>query len=305
MAGLGSRRSEGRIGLLLLIVLSAVLLFTQREASTERRSTPLLASDVQAPIAAWLGKPFRSLETAVEDVENSRRALLENRALRDELVTLRAENTRLVARQARLQRLESLLAVGPTGDIPDKRISARAVSDPSSPFVRSLLIGSGRNTGIRDGYPVMSDMGLVGHIVSVGRNSARVLRLDDLNSRVAVTSERSGARAILRGANNSLPALSFVADPEGWKVGDRVMTSGDDGRMPQGLPVGTVLAGKRLSVDLDFLSKPVDWVYVMPYEGVADADDADVQLVLDDDTGSTAQTVPVAAGTVTATEGDG
>lgn len=276
MARSGSNKSEGRVGLLLMIVLSAVLLFTQRDAATERRSTPLLASDVQAPVAAWLGTPFRQLEGAVADVEDSRRALQENKALRNELTHLRADNARLQAQQARLRRLETLLAVDRTGDIPDRRISARAVSDPSGPFVRSLLIASGRESGVNDGYAVLSDAGLVGHVVSAGRRSARVLRLDDLNSRVAVFSERSGARAILAGANNDRPTLAFVADPDGWRAGDRVLTSGDDGRLPQGLPVGTVLPGDRLAVDLDFLATPIDWVFVLPYEGLADPDDVDV-----------------------------
>lgn len=275
MARSGSNNSEGRIGLLLMIVLSAVLLFTQRDAATERRTTPLLASDIQAPVAAWLGAPFRQLEGAVADVEDGRRALQENKALRNELTSLRADNARLQAQQARLRRLETLLAVDRTGDIPDRRISARAVSDPSSPFVRSLLIASGRENGVEDGYAVLSEAGLVGHVVSAGRRSARVLRLDDLNSRVAVISERSGARAILAGANNDRPTLAFVADQDGWQSGDRVLTSGDDGRLPQGLPIGTVLPGGRLAVVLDFLATPVDWVFVLPYEGLADPDDVD------------------------------
>jgi len=271
----GSNHTEGRIGLLLMIVLSAVLLFTQRDAATKRRSTPLLASDVQAPVAAFLGAPFRKLEGAVEDVENSRRALLENKALRDELTELRAENDRYRAQQGRLRRLEKLLAVELPGDIPDRRISARAVSDPSSPFVRSFLIGAGREAGIQNGYAVLSDRGLIGHVVSAGQRSARVLRLDDLNSRVAVISARTGARAILAGTNDDRPKLAFVADNDGWRAGDRVLTSGDDGDLPQGLVIGTVLPGEPLVVRLDFLADPVDWVFVLPFDGLANPDDAD------------------------------
>ncbi len=276
MARNGTRSAEGRVGLLLLIALSAVLLLTQRDAALERRTTPLLTGDIQAPIAVWLGTPFRGLESAVSDVEEGRRALEENRVLRAELTTLREENDRLRAHRARQKRLESLLAVDRLDEIPDERIAARAVSDSASPFVRSLLIGSGREAGIRDGYPVLSDAGLVGHVVSAGRRSARILRLDDLNSRVAVMSDRSGARAILRGSNESAPSLAFVADLEGWLPGDRIVTSGDDGRLPRGLSVGTLLEGADMEVSLDFLGAPVDWVFVLPYEGLADPDDVDL-----------------------------
>jgi len=251
------------------------MLFTQRDAAVERRTTPLLASDVQAPIAALLGTPFRSLENAVADVEDGRRALQENKALRSELAALRAENDGLRANQDRQYRLEALLAVEIAGDIPDQRIAVRAVSDPSSPFVRSLLLGAGRNAGIDDGYAVLSDAGLVGHVVSAGRRSARVLRLDDLNSRVAVMSVQTGARAILAGGNTDYPTLAFVADPTAWKAGDRIVTSGDDGRLPRGLPVGAVISEDDLRIELDFLAKPIDWVFVLPFEGVADVQDVD------------------------------
>jgi len=251
------------------------MLFTQRDAAVERRTTPLLASDVQAPIAALLGTPFRSLEHAVADVEDGRRALEENKALRSELTALRAENDGLRADQDRQYRLEALLAVERTGNIPDRRIAARAVSDPSSPFVRSLLLGAGRSAGIKDGYAVLSDAGLVGHVVSAGRRSSRVLRLDDLNSRVAVMSVQTGARAILAGGNSDYPSLAFVADPTAWNAGDRIVTSGDDGRLPRGLPVGTVISADDLRIELDFLANPIDWVFVLPFNGIADAEDVD------------------------------
>lgn len=253
------------------------MLFTQSDAALERRTTPLLAGDIQAPIAAWLGAPFRRLEVAIADAEDGRHALEENKALRAELVKLRAETARLEAMRQRQIRLESLLSVDALGDIPDRRIAVRAVSDPSSPFVRSLLIGAGQSIGIKDGHAVLSEDGLIGHVVSAGRRSARVLRLDDLNSRVAVMNPRTNSRAILAGNNSDYPTLAFVADTSGWGAGDRVVTSGDDGRLPQGLPVGTVRADAELVVDLDFLVKPVDWVFVLPYEGVADPDDVDAE----------------------------
>lgn len=274
MARIRSDTSDGQVGLLLLILLSLILLITQRDDALERRSTPLLTSDIQAPVALWIGTPFRALEGAVSDAENSRRALEENKALRAELSHLRSENDRLQAMRERLRRLESLMNVTEPGDIPETRIAVRAVSDASSPFVRSLLIASGQNSGVKEGQAVLSDTGMVGHVVSAGRNSARVLRLDDLNSRVAVKSQRSGARAILAGANADRPSLAFISDASQWAVGDRVVTSGDDGQLPQGLPIGSV--GEHHDVILDFRARPVDWVFVIPYDPPTDASDVDL-----------------------------
>jgi len=90
--------------------------------------------------------------------------------------------------------------------------AVETVSEIDGPFVRSALINAGSKVGIKKGHPVMTVDGLYGHVLSVGPNSARVLRLGDLNSRISVMSARSDARAILSGNNSSTPLLAFVED---------------------------------------------------------------------------------------------
>ena len=273
MARTRADRSQGRVGLILAVVVAMGTLVVGSRSAVERRSAPLLTADIQAPVADFVGTPFRALETSLATAEDRRRALEENKALRRELTSLRRENDRLQAMRARLARLEGTLELRVNGDIPSERITARVVSDPGSPFVRSLLLAVGSRDGVAEGHAVLSDAGLVGHVVSAGQRSARVLRLDDLNSRVAVMSERSGARAILVGANNEAPSLRFASDATQWEAGDRVLTSGDDGRLPQGLPVGTLREGGRVA--LDFTTAPTDWVVVIPYIAPAKADDVE------------------------------
>lgn len=278
MARAGRTASSGnRLGLIILIAVSLALLVSQRQESLERRDTPQLPNDIQAPVAEWLSAPIRSAETYMADMRDRRKASEENVALRAELTSLRAETLRLQSLQFKLDRLESLVDVDLGTEIEARHIAARVVSDPDSPFVRSYLLGAGTGDGVKDGLPVLSDAGLVGHIVTAGHRSSRVLRLDDLNSRVAVVSERSGARAILAGANKDVAELAFVSDADDWQVGDRVLTSGDDGRLPQGLPVGTVLEGAR-TASLDFRRVPTDWVLILPFQAIAAISD---DLVVD------------------------
>ena len=271
----GPRRqinSGGRFGLYGLILISLILLVSQRQEALTRRDNPQIPSDIQAPVAQWVSAPIRSIETYLSDLRDRRKASEENVALRAELTVLRTENLRLQSLQFELDRLSRLLDVDLDVDLRTDGIAARVVSDPASPFVRSYLLGAGRDAGIEDGSPVLSDAGLVGHIVTVGRRSSRVLRLDDLNSRVAVMSGRSGARAILAGANADIADLAFISDIDGWQPGDRILTSGDDGQLPQGLPVGTV-RDDRVSATLDFRTVPTDWVLVMPFSAIPDIDD--------------------------------
>ena len=273
-----SDRSEGRFALAGLMLAMAALMFASRDAAVERRSAPMLTDDIQAPVAAFLGRPLRAVEESLASAEDRTRALEENRELRRELAVLRAEAQRLGAMRLRLERLEAMLGVELRGTIPEQRIPARVVSDPDSPFVRSYLLGAGRASGVEEGHAVMSDAGLVGHVVSAGERSARVLRLDDLNSRVAVMNPRNGARAIMVGSNDGTAVLRFVTGEEPFVAGDRITTSGDDGRLPLGLPVGRIADG--LSVTLDYTARPVDWVVVLPFIAVAESSDADTPVEL-------------------------
>jgi rod shape-determining protein MreC len=84
----------------------------------------------------------------------------------------------------------------------------------------------------------MDGLGLVGRISGVGENTARVLLLTDPTSRIPVTVQPSGQRAMLMGDNSAAPALGFLEDPGLIRAGDRVVSSGDGGLFPAGLLVG-------------------------------------------------------------------
>jgi rod shape-determining protein MreC len=47
---------------------------------------------------------------------------------------------------------------------------------------------------------------------------------------------------VLAGDNSERPRLIYLSPPDGVKIGDRVVTSGEGGIFPPGLPVGVVSA---------------------------------------------------------------
>jgi rod shape-determining protein MreC len=134
--------------------------------------------------------------------------------------------------------LRELLKVVPTKQ--SNYITARIVSDMSGPYVRSALIGGGAQAGMKKNQAVINEHGLVGRVVEVGDNTARVLLLADINSRIPVVAETSGEKTILVGNNNDLPTLSYLSPSSMIAVGERIVTSGDGGVFPRGLPVGVV-----------------------------------------------------------------
>lgn len=121
--------------------------------------------------------------------------------------------------------------------------SGRVIADARGPFVRSALVNLGRQDGVRIGYAVINGDGLVGRTVEAGDNVARVLLLNDLNSRIPVLVGPRGARAMALGDNGAELQLGFLEAGAEIELGDEVYTSGSDGVLPRGLGVG-VVAGK-------------------------------------------------------------
>jgi len=267
------------ITLIAAFIIAGIFLITDRGSDRLMSQTATGAESGFAPALSLLSKPLRALENLTANFQERSRAMEENRALREELYALREEKQRAQLMEMKLARFEEILGASPGIDIPTKKITARAVSEIDGPFVRSALINAGVNKGIKKGHPVMTVHGLYGHVLRSGPNSARVLQLGDLNSRISVMSARSGARAILSGDNSDFPLLAFVENRADWREGDTVLSSGDGGVLPQGLPVGEVKSNEagQFIVSLAITGKPIDWVWVYPYMPAEEPKQIDVE----------------------------
>jgi rod shape-determining protein MreC len=82
---------------------------------------------------------------------------------------------------------------------------------------------------------------------------------------------RTNGRAILSGDGGGSPKLDYVRSAMALKEGDRVLTSGDGGVFPRGLPVGTVVRGfdGGWRVQLDSDSAPIDYVQILLFTDFA------------------------------------
>ena len=121
--------------------------------------------------------------------------------------------------------------------------TARLVAATSGSVVRTAMVSAGTRDGIGVGMPVIAAAGLIGRTIEVGNHSARVLLLTDPASRVPVIVQRTGQAGLVVGSNR--PALT-LQDRVGAEVplqaGDRLVTSGDGGVFPPGVPVGSIIA---------------------------------------------------------------
>ncbi len=190
-------------------------------------------------------------------------------------------------------RYESLLrmpvdAFGAGADI-ENSIAAQLVLDSGGPFTRTLVANAGADHGVRAGYIAVNENGLIGRVVTVGQRSARILMLDDYNSRIPVMGEASRVRAVLAGQATrppelytapfqmQAPRLDFIVGAHSLREGERIITSGDGGIFPRGIPVGVARrSGDGWRVALAASQQPIDFVRILPYVGVEPPEHAPV-----------------------------
>ena len=221
--------------------------------------------DVAAPVVDVLGEPvtaIRGFGTVVADTLNGAEKVEALRAENERLQRWRNVAMRLDGENAQLR---ALMRVSDEMQIPS--ISTRVVSDPGGPFVRAILLDAGVTKGVGKFQPVMDPSGVVGRIVTVGRQSSRALLLTDLNSRIPVFIRRTGDRGILVGDNSDRPKLAYLPMQSSARIGDEVFTSGDGGIFPAKLPVGVVdyVDGPTVRVKLAADLSRLDFVNVMAY----------------------------------------
>lgn len=211
-------------------------------------------TDAVTPILEVLSEPASSMTRVFDQIA-------ELRDLRGEVDRLREENGRLrrwqhVAGglQAENQALRNLTHfVAPPGP---KVISGRAISNAGGPFVRSILVNIGERHGARRGLAAVSGNGFVGVVVEVGTHHSRVLLMTDLNSQIPVIVQTTRDPGVLAGDNSNRPRLQFLPQNAHVSTGDPVVTSGEGGVLPAGLPIGVITAIGDAGVHV----KPiVDW----------------------------------------------
>lgn len=260
--------TAGVVLIVVLIAAVALLLGDRREAfDTDEYGNPRTLSDrVMAPVGDALSTPGRLTGQGVEGIRGYFFAVSENRRLRAELENMRQWRDVAIALRDTNERYRAIL--GLKTDPPIPMASARIVTDSRGPFANSRLANAGTEKGVRPGNPVMSENGLVGRVVGVTEGVSRVLLLTDAAARTPVMIDRTNARAILTGDGGPNPKLEYLRGQDPVRTGDRILTSGDGGVFPRGLPVGVAVKGLdgRWRVALASDKAPVDFVRILLFE---------------------------------------
>jgi rod shape-determining protein MreC len=264
------RAAVQRIALPLLVLLSAMMIVLGKADEVFVQSLRTSVMDAAAPTLDLLSRPLATVDATVKRARDVIAVYREN-------ARLAAENDRLLTwQQAALKlasentQLRDLLKLVPEPSA--SYVTARVIANSGGAYVRSVIVNAGRENGVVRGQAAIAGEGLVGRVSEVGGRAARVLLLTDLNSRVPVIVEGSRRRGVLAGDNSERPALRYVEAGPPLQIGDRIITSGQGGVFPPGLPVGVVAAldGALARVEPYVELSRIEYLRLVDY-GLADA----------------------------------
>lgn len=197
----------------------------------------------------------------------------DNEALRGRVLELEGELQGERARASRVDALEDALnlkrsIVAPT-------LAARVIAGNAVTGVLTVNVDRGVADGVHANMAVINGRGVVGRVIgNPSKNAATVQLLIDKTAAAGALLEKSGAAGgVTSGFADGNLRLGLLSSAANVAVGERVVTSGQDGIYPQGFLIGQVLqvngTGKarevvvtpavnfeRLDVVLILLNKP-------------------------------------------------
>jgi rod shape-determining protein MreC len=243
-----------RGGAVLVTVLVACVLILSAQAPGRGGRGTVLQSWIltaSAPLAAAVTSISRGFTGAIDRTAELFTVRSENERLRRDLDARDRELFRMRAemRQAgEASRLEAASAVlpGVIRSVPVLLLEQRS-------GIYSVLIGAGSAEGVASGSPLAVPAGLVGRVVTVGRNVSRAQLLLDASAAAGARIARTGELGVVRGDGRGSLTLNNIATTSSVTRGDVIESAGIDGIYPRGVPIGrveTVSRGNKLFLEV-------------------------------------------------------
>ena len=215
-------------------------------AAQGRFQTPVLgktASTIAAPFqkaVSWVGDQLKFVTSNIWEIVTMHQ---QNKMLRNEVDQLRIQNLQASEYAAENARLRALLGYKQAASQFDL-VAARVIGREADSWSHMITIDRGTADGVHENMAVVTEKGLVGHVVEAGPNYAKVQLILDPRSSVGTLVQRAESRVvgIVEGdpANPTMPRMVNVPKNADIQEGDIIVTSGFGGMYPKGLVVGLV-----------------------------------------------------------------
>jgi len=261
------RSAVAQISVGLLLLSALVLMFVARTHADVFSGLRMSLTRMADPVLIAAQEPVEMVESWFGNLQTVAVMQMENKALREELANLRQWHAEAVRLDAENRSLRALLQMKQPHEITST--GGAVLADNGTSFGHSVIVSVPEDFKLRRGLVAMTGDGMVGRTVDVapGTGMARVLLLDDPVSRVPVMLESTKARAILAGQSNGALLLEHLPGEAAPLVGERILTAGDDGVLPSGLPLARItrIDGDRIWAAPIAPLNRLDWLRLVDF----------------------------------------
>ena len=223
-----------------------ILILSSKDVLSEKKiGIDSIGITLISPFQIVVFKIKESLENIWESYFSTVSALKENFVLKNKLsylLQIKDKNKELEFENKRLRKFINF-----QNSIKNTLVVAEVIARDPSPWFGTIMINKGSNKGLVKGLPVLVPQGIVGRLISVAKNSSKVLLIIDRNSAVDALIQNSRTRGIVKGNNTKNCFLKYAFQKDEIKVGQVIISSGLDQVFPKGLRIGTVLKVRKKS----------------------------------------------------------
>ena len=234
-----ARRSNAQLPLVIVMALAVVLVLLGKAQGGLFDRARMSMTDWMQPVLSVVHAPLVQFDRWIGSVDELFSVYQENLRLKDENARLRQWRNVAVVMQDRVARYQSLLHAVPDPGVDS--VLARVIGRASRPFLETMILDAGSSHNIKPGQAVVDARGMIGRIYLAGSRTSWVILLTDLNSRIPVSISPGNRQAIMVGDNTAMPTLDTLSQIVTLRAGDQIVSSGDGGLLPPGLPIGTVV----------------------------------------------------------------
>ncbi len=198
-------------------------------------------------MVVWVFSPVQNLLTntvdSISDVFDHYFFLVgvsrENERLLLEIDRLSRKTNELLEKSKYGERIEKLI-----DDVDQKErpvITAEVIGRDATQWSKMVFINKGTKHMIEENLAVITDAGIIGHVIHASAGTSKVLLITDSRSAVDSLFQETREPGVTVGTGKDVCEMKFVSIEANVKVGDEVLSSGLGGVFPKGLMIGRVV----------------------------------------------------------------
>ena len=235
---------------IILFAFSVILILGRFELTQTAKNLRSQVTSISYSISHVVSMPSNLINSGIQSIIDLKKIYQQLDNYNKNQLTNSSSFQDIVSMKLKIAQYEDLLNL--TADQEYDFITSRVVANFSNKFIGTILIKSDETEKLFIDMPAAGPDGILGRVSSLDNKVARVLLLNNINSRLPVSISEEAHQGIMIGQGQNNPIIEYVREYKNIKVGDLVTTSGKGGIFPPYLVVGQVtrIKGERIEVEL-------------------------------------------------------